>query len=102
MLAAVIPQPSVLIVLPDSLVQCPAPSINRFSVDSSRMLVYLTAVRTFAPAAAGLTEEWRGLTRCMEAAGSQTGLWAAVLTKVLCSRLGLRSYREKLKDGRQR
>lgn len=89
MLAAVIPQPSVLIVLPASLVQCPAPSINWFCGDSSRMLVYLTAVRTFASAAVGLTEEWRGLTRCMEAVGIRTGLLVSVLTKVLCSRLGI-------------
>lgn len=52
------------------------------------MLVYLTAVRTFASAAVDLTE-WRGLTRCMEAVGSRTGLLVSVLTKVLCSRLGL-------------
>ena len=33
--------------------------------------------------------DWRGLTRCMEAVGSRTGLLVSVLTKVLCSRLGL-------------
>lgn len=99
MLAAVVPQSSVSIVLTAGLVHCPTSFINWFCGDSSGIPVYLTTARAFAAAAVGFTEECRGLTQCMEAASSQIGPLAVVLTQTLYSRFSLRSNREKLEDG---